>query len=286
MGKKIKLRRINTEQLPAHVVNRRKRRKQRILRAIKFVLVTALFTITIVYASLSPFFYIKRITSDGTEHYSGEVLAAASGIRTGRNGFRLLFGSSTFTGIFRIGDAEENIIRSCPYVREAKVTYVIPSTIHIEAVEREPAALLDMNGTGLLIDREGFLLEIEPDAEYQNLPVIRTVQLKYADPGSKLDIPDDMLVTAFKVIDTIREVDDANGDKLIEEIDYVDAGDPFNIYISIGSRIKVNLGKAVDLHYKINAASSIIRKNIKKTERGTLDFSADTDPVFTPEYGG
>ncbi len=282
----MKLRRINTVQLPAHVVNKRKRSRQRILRTIKFTLVTALFAITIVYASLSPFFNIKEITSDGTAHYDGEVLAAASGVRTGRNGFRQMFGSSTFSGIFRIGDAERNIAKKCPYVKQAKVRYLIPSTIYIEATEREPAAVLDMKGTRLLIDREGYLLEIEPENDSTKLPVIRTNQLKYADPGSKLDIPDEMLLSAFKVFDTIKEVDSVNEDKLIDEIDYVDATDPFNICVSVESRITVNFGKAEDLHYKINAAISIIRKNIKKTERGTLNFSTDSDPVFTPEYGG
>lgn len=282
----MKLRRINTVQVPAHVLNKRRRRLKRILKAIRFTLVTALFVITIVYASLSPFFTIKEITSDGSAHYDGAVLAAASGIRIGRNGFRLVFGSSTFSGIFRIGDAERNILRVCAYVKEAKVRFVIPSTIHIEAIEREPAAVMDMNGTKLLIDREGYLLEIEPSADNKNLPVIRTTQLKSADPGSKLDIPDEMLLSAFKVFDTISEVDSANEDELFKDVDYVDACDPFNISVSVESRIIVNLGKAEDLHYKINAASSIIRKNIKKTERGTLDFSADTDPVFTPEYGG
>jgi cell division septal protein FtsQ len=286
MGKKIKLRRINTVQLPAHVLNRKKRRKQRVLKAIRFTLVTALFMITIVYASLSPFFNIKQITSEGSSHYDQEVLAAASGIRTGRNGFRLLFGNGTYTGLFRIGDAERNIVKNCSYVRQAKVRYIPPSTIHIETIEREPAAVLDMNGTRLLIDREGYLLEIEPAEVDPGLPVIKTAQLTYADPGSKLEIADEMLLSAFKVFDTIKEVDSANEDKLIDDIDYVDANDPYNICVCVESRIIVNLGKAEDLHYKINAASSIIRKNIKKTERGTLDFSADADPVFTPEYGG
>ncbi|NLK86468.1 MAG: hypothetical protein GX279_03135 [Clostridiaceae bacterium] len=282
----MKLRRIKAVQLPAHVLNKRKRRRQRILKAIRFTLVTALFAITVVYASLSPFFNIKQVTSEGSAHYSGELLAAASGISTGRNGFRLLFGSDTFSGIFRIGDAEQNIIKACSYVREARVRYILPSTIHIEAIEREPAAILDMKGTRLLIDREGYLLEIEPAKDYPDLPVMITALLTSADPGSKLDIPDEMLLSAFKVFDTIKEVDAVNEDKLLDDVDYVDACDPFNIYVSVESRIKVNLGRAEDMHYKINAASSIIRRNIKKTERGTLDFSADTDPVFTPEYGG
>lgn len=282
----MKLRRINTAQEPAHVRNKRKRRLQRIFGAVRFILVTALFAITIVYFALSPFFNIKQITSAGSAHYDEAALTAASGIRAGRNGFRLMFGSGIFSGFMRIGDAERNIMDRCPYAGDVKVRYVIPSTIHIEITEREPAAILDMKGTKLLIDRYGYLLEIEPAVKDLYLPVIRTVQLASADPGRKLDIPDETLLSAFKVFDIIRETDGLNEDKLLDDIDYVDATDPFNICVSLESRIVVNLGKAEDLNYKINAASNIIKKNIKKSERGTLDFSTDSDPVFTPENGG
>ncbi len=286
MGKQMKLRRINAEQEPAHVRNKKKRRLYRILTAIKVTLVTAFFAITIVYASLSPFFNINEIVSYSSAHYDETILTAASGIRTGRNGFRLIYGSSLFSGILRIGDAESRILINCPYVKEAKVRYVLPSTIRIEVTEREPAAVLDMKGTKMLIDREGYLLELEPAVKDKKLPVIKATQLAAADPGSKLDIPDEILLSAFKVFDTIREVDSMNEDKLLSDVDYVDATDSFNIRFSLDSRITVNLGKAEELHYKINAAASIIKKNIKQSERGTLDFSKDSDPVFTPENGG
>lgn len=286
----MKQRRIKVVQEPVHIKNRRKRRKQRILRAIRSLLVTALFAITIVYAALSPYFNIKHIDADGTTRYSTAELAAASGIRTGRNGFRMLFSNKSRPGLFRLGDAEQAIAENCPYVKRAKVSYVIPGTIKIKIEEREPAAVIDMKGIPLLVDKEGYLLEVDPvlgsETEQNSLPVIRTVEPSSANPGKKLDIPEEMLLSAFKVFDTIREVDAVNNEKMLPEVDCVDTSDLSNIRFSLQARIIVNLGKAEELHYKINAAASIFTKNIKKTERGTLDFSVGKDPVFTPESGG
>ncbi|NLH96897.1 MAG: FtsQ-type POTRA domain-containing protein [Clostridiaceae bacterium] len=286
----MKLRRIKTVQEPAHVINRRKRRRQRIFRVVKSILVTALFVSTVIYAALSPFFNIKEFRVFGNTRYDAAELTAASGIRTGRNGFRVLFSSKSKSGLFRIGDAEQAIIEKCPYVRSAEVRYIIPGTIRISITEREPAAIIDMKGTPLLIDKEGYLLEIDPafdpDEAEKGLPVIRTADPASAVPGKKLDIPEEMLLSAFKVFDTIRETDAVNSVELLPLVDYVDTSDLSNIRFSVQSRIIVNLGKADELHYKISAAASIFAIDIKKTERGTLDFSVGKDPVFTPESGG
>ena len=72
----MKLRRIKAVQEPAHVINRRKRRRQRILRAVRSILVTALFAVTMIYAALSPFFNIKDIIADGSKRYSISDLTA------------------------------------------------------------------------------------------------------------------------------------------------------------------------------------------------------------------
>jgi hypothetical protein len=147
-----------------------------------------------------------------------------------------------------------------------------------------------MKGIPLLIDKEGYLLEVGPDFSGESVQndfhIIRTVDPSSAVPGKKLDIPEEMLLSAFKVFDTIKEIDAVNNEKLLPVVDYVDTSDLSNIRFSLQARITVNLGKAEDLHYKINAAASIFTKNIKKTERGTLDFSVGKDPVFAPESGG
>jgi len=48
----------------------------------------------------------------------------------------------------------------------------------------------------------------------------------------------------------------------------------------------VNIGETDDLNYKINTVQTIFTKNIKKDQRGKLDFYNNGNPVFTPENGG
>jgi len=62
-------------------------------------------------------------------------------------------------------------LRTHPWVREASVQKVFPSTLKIEVAERVPFALLERNGRGL-VDREANVLEAAASAEWA-LPVIR-----------------------------------------------------------------------------------------------------------------
>ena len=282
----MKVRKIKTKQVPAHILNKKKRSRRRLFRLIRFILVTALFAITIVYAAISPFFNIKGFKVMESIHYDENTLIAASGVRTGINGFRMLFKGAGKFYWFRIGAAERSIIENCPYVKNAKVRYLIPSTVSIEVEERTAEAVLAINGAAILIDKEGYMLELVPEQPNTDLPIIKGIEPDSPKTGKKIDFPEGTLSSAFKVFDTIREVDELNGDKLLDSVDYVDVGDMYNVRFSLQSRIIVNLGEMEDLHYKIKAASTIFNKNIKKTERGKLDFTTNANPVFTPENGG
>ncbi len=281
----MKIRKKKTEQIPAHILNKKKRSRNRIFRLIRFLLVTALFAITIVYAAISPFFNIKGYKVTESLHYDENTLISSSGVRVGSNGFRALFKGDRFY-LFRIGAAERSIKENCPYVKKAKVRYLIPSTVSIEVEERVAEAVLVMNGAAILIDKEGYMLELVSDPPDVKLPIIKGIEPDSLNPGKKIEIPEETLSSAYKVFDTIREVDELNGDKLIDSVDYVDVGDLYNVKFSLQSRIIVNLGGMDDLHYKINAASTIFNRNIKKTDSGKLDFTTNTNPVFTPENGG
>lgn len=264
----------------------KKARLKRVMRFIRFLLVTALFATTIGYAVLSPYFNIKKIIARESPHYSDKTLIEASGIRSGLNGFRLVFEGMGKVYFLRIGIAERAIIETCPYVKTAKVKFIIPSTVSIEVEERIASAVLSVNGTNMLIDKEGYLLELNADTEKANLPVIRGINPDSFVLGEKIEISEKILLSAFKVFDTIREVDDMNQEKLLTYVDYVDVGNVDNVGFSLQSRVMVNLGTTEDLHYKINAARTIFTTNIKKTERGRLDFSTGANPVFTPEENG
>jgi cell division protein FtsQ len=282
----MKIRRIKDVQVPLHKKNKRKRKIKRILRFINTLLVTALFVTTIVYTAMSPYFYIKNIDAYASEHYDSKTLTAISGISIGENGFRLLFKEPGKFFMLRIGSSERRIIESCPYVKSAKVRYIIPSTVRIEVSERLPAALLRLEGTSFIIDKEGYMLELNPQQEMASIPVFKGIEPDSYALGTRITNDEQKLLTAFNVYDYLKQIDEGTADKLLPGVDYIDVGDPGNISLSLESRIIANLGKAEELNYKINAIKAIMANNIKKDERGKLDFSSDENIVFTPENGG
>jgi len=282
----MKLRRIKDVQEPSHKKHKSKRKLKRILLWLKTVLITVLLTTTVIYTALSPLFNIDRTVVQGNAHYDSQTLIKVSGIVEGVNGFRQLFIEPGKFYYLRIGSAEGAIMESCPFIKSVKVRFIIPSTASIVVKERVASAVLSMNGTSLLIDREGYLLEINPDLNKLDLPVIKGIELDTYKPGMKLSLQKDVLESAFLLFDTISKIDDNNADKLLPSVDFVDVADMHNVSFLLQSRILVNLGKFEDLNYKINAVLTIFNKSIKKDERGKLDFSTDENPVFTPENGG
>jgi hypothetical protein len=152
--------------------------------------------------------------------------------------------------------------------------------------ERSPAIILRTKTASMLADKEGYLLETGADPKKLKLPVIKVPEPKTLNLGKKIDIPGGNLISAYELFDTIREMDSANEDKLVPDLNYVDVSDMNNVRFLLQNRITVNLGKLEDLHYKINTTRTIFKKSLKKTDRGVLDFSIDADPVFTPENGG
>ncbi len=282
----MKVRRIKGVHIPPYKVKRRKRRLKRILRTIRCLLVIILFAMTIVYAALSPFFNINEFEIEEALHYDDSYLMEASKIQLGRNGFRTVFSGAGKFYLLRIGSAERAIEESCPYVKAAKVRYVIPSTVSIEVEEREAAGLLRENDVDVIIDKDGFMLEFDTNKLHSELPVIVGIELESPRLGQKIDVSEELLLSAFKVFDTISEVDRSKEDKLLPDVDYVNVGDLYNVSFSLQSRVIVNLGDMGDLYYKISAAQTIFTQNIKSTERGKLDFSYGANPVFTPESRG
>jgi len=282
----MKIRRLKKTEMPLYKINKKKRRAKRILRFINTLLITALFAATAVYGALSPYFYIKDIDAQASEHYDSRTLTAVSGIVTGENGFKLLFEEPGKFYMLRIGSAERRIAKSCPYVKSARVRYMIPSTVRIEVSERMPAALLRLEGTSLIIDKEGYLLELNQQGEMAGMPVFKGIIPDSFALGTKIENDEKKLITAFKVYDYIKQIDEETTDKFLPRVDFIDVSDPDNISLSLESRITANLGEAEELNYKINAIKAVMANNIKNDERGKLSFSSDEKIVFTPENGG
>lgn len=278
----MKPRKIKKSKMPP-VRKRKSKARKRLFSFIKFIFVVGLFSATIVYGAMSPYFNITGIAAEPTEHYDENALVAASGIKKGTNGFINLFTRPGKFYFLRMGNAEDSIIEKLPYVKSAKVRYHLPSKVSINAVEREAAIVLLVSDKTLLIDKDDYLLEINPKSYDKSLPVIKGISCDKLVPGKQLVFDKELLLSALDIFDTIKKTDEEYEDKLLPSVDYIDIGDKFNILISLDSRIIVNIGEAEDLNYKINTTHTIYNENINENDKGKLDFSVNGNPVFTPQ---
>jgi len=269
----------------------KKRKKKQTFRPIyfwlKFVIILAILLTSIVFMALSPFFNINAIEVNGTKRYSSDALADLSGIISGKNGFKQIGSSPASILMFRFGNAEKILRKECPYIKEVKVRYIIPSKAVIDIVERTVFAVVPCLGTSLLVDNDGYVLESVSGDEKQNVLVIKGLKISGYKIGGKLaDENSESFRCAKKVIDAVHEMDKKERKKLFEKIDSVDVSNLQKVYVVIESRVVVNLGNLQDLNYRISTMKTIFEKNIKKNEKGMLDFTSGENPVFTPESGG
>lgn len=284
----MKIQTIN-EDLELRNKKRRKNRKiiARWIFLVKFFLTTALIVTTTVLLALSPLFDIKKIQVRGVVHYTEESLAGISGIVIGLNGFKQVGSSPANIFMMRVGSAEKLIKKNCPYVKDVRAGFVLPGTVVIDVDERTPEAVLPYMGTGLLVDREGFALEVLGQGKQSGLPLLNGLEFEGGTPGEKPGFKDpDALQAAFVLLDAIQDVDRNGTDKLFPRIDSVEAGDPEAMAFSVDGRIKVKLGDLQELNYKLSTTRTILNGNIKKDDKGILDFTMGENPVFKPESGG
>lgn len=271
--------------------NKKRKKNQRALKRIvfwlKFVLTTGLLVATFVLLALSPLFSVNKIEVRGAVHYSEESLISLSGAIKGVNGFRQVGSSPGNILMLRIGSAEKVIRQNCPYIKAVKVRYILPGTIMIDALERTAAAAVPFMGTSLLVDRDGFVLETLPPDTVQKLPAIKGLKFENYELGKKPEyLNPDAMQTAFRVLDEIKVLDGNESEKLHDAVDSVNVSDLSAVSFSLESRLRVNLGDMQDLNYKLSTTKAIFEKNIKKEDKGILDFTSGENPVFTPESGG
>jgi cell division protein FtsQ len=256
-----------------------------ISKSVKFFMILVLSAVVITLFMLSPVFNIKNIEVYGNIKSNENIIIRSSGIDIGINGF-IHMGYDLLSFLrFRYSDAESRIIRNCHWVKEAEVRFIIPSTIKIDIEERVPEFLVWYFGTTLLIDRYGYVMDTVKDNEYE-IPFIRGLDITKYELGQELYMGNkDKITRAFEIVSVIKASDSSDEFKIYPMLTYIDVTDLLNICLMIDSRITVNLGNLDELLYRVEVMKKIYIGNIKKNERGLLDFTAGKYPVFKAEDG-
>lgn len=107
----------------------------------------------------SPRFSLKEIVVVGAKRRNADDLAAMAGVRKGTNVFSIDL------------DRSRGYLVKDPWIREARLSRQLPSTIVIDVVEREAAGIVAM-GDAYLVTREGEVIKRVEAGDPTDLPVV------------------------------------------------------------------------------------------------------------------
>ncbi|HHW21464.1 MAG TPA: FtsQ-type POTRA domain-containing protein [Clostridiaceae bacterium] len=256
-------------------------------RGVKRRLIVLLFmvglTVILLFLLFAPIFNIREIEVYGSSKYPDDVIREASGIIIGENGFRQLSLKPESILDLRLLDSEERIKR-LSYVKSCTVRLHLPDRVSIAITEREPAAYLVYFDNYLVVDEQGYVLEVQNERPDGLLKEIRGIDFIKYSLGGQLEASDVSLIrTGVTIINTIRISDEYSNLKLFDVLDWVDMVDRNTAMISLDKRIIVRFDPQDKLQYTIDFTKEIFFKKISSKETGRLEFSGDHYPSFIPD---
>jgi cell division protein FtsQ len=216
-------------------VERKRRRKAIFFR---LILILALASFLVVYAFKSDYFNIAIINLEGNDSLEKEFIINASGISLGENILRIKTSSA------------EKEIESLPYVKNVIVKRKLPKTINISVKERVAVIQLKALSSYILIDNEGYVLDIVED-ENVHLPVFIGFNINEVQPGSNIILNEEgRLLEDFFNDDEINYIVNK-----ISEINYLDKD---NVNINLNNGIGVAFGPLYNVKYKLRLLDKIL----------------------------
>lgn len=213
----------------------RKRRRQR--RFLRIILLIAIITLILFFLFKSDFFIINNIELEGNYIIPSEEILRTSGINLGSHIFN-----------YNKTKAEERI-DSFPYIKEVDIRRKLPKTVQIIVEEREVYVQFNHLSSYILVDDEGYILEIKED-RLENIPVFRGFTIE--DHSRENILEEDEL----KTLDSF--ILDSNNKDLMDKINEIIYESERNININLKNGIEVAFGPVNNVKYKLSLLNDIL----------------------------
>jgi len=283
----------NISETPKEISGKYKRKaskkRKRALKFVKYLLLTVLSIGTLVLLALSPLFNIKWIEVSGNNHYNDTEIIEATDIIMGNNWFRMNGLDFKSILLFRSIQSEERIKENCYYIKKVVVRLGFPNGANIIITEREPAAVTPYDNANLLVDREGYILDLKQDVSEYNLPSVQGLTFDNCELGQVVNAEDKKKLDVFyKVLEEIIKVDNDkvydSSKAIYKHVNYVDVSDLDNVGISLDMRVRVNLGNYKKIgSYRLSFLREVFFNKLEETDKGYLDFTNGDRPNFIPD---
>lgn len=251
------------------LTEKEKRARQRRKKIIKLaVLITA--AVMLAAAAVLTYFMliVDSIEIYGCTHYDAEELIRASGLSVGKHMW-----------LERIDEAENRMEQNA-YIASAVVTRVYPDKLVVNITEREEAAVLVGMNAQAVIDKDGYVLYIGARADYSGLIQISGMGSSGYHVNQRLGEESDF--NSRTMISLLEAVYSAGLEK---EITRIDLGNPLSINMETASGVRIHLGQPDRAEEKLADFKTVLPtlRSMGYDTDGTLDLSAQGDPVYSPE---
>jgi cell division protein FtsQ len=268
---------------------RKARRRKRALKFIRNLLLTVLLVGTLVLLALSPLFEISSISVSGNIHYEESEIIGVTNLALGNNWFKTNGLDLKSILLFRSVEAEKRIRENCHYVKKVTVRLIIPDKVRINLTEREPYVISPYDDEFMILDKEGYMLDLRKDISNYNLPMINGLNFDNCQLGQAINAEDRKKFDIYKNV--VAEINNLDNDKvydsskaLYQYVNYIDVTDWDNIGLMLDSRVRVNLGNYKKIgNYRLSFLREIFFNKLEKTDKGYLDFTTGDTPNFIPD---
>jgi cell division protein FtsQ len=233
---------------------RRDEGRRRLRRLLLLVAAAALLVVGYLLTR-SPLLDVDHVRVEGAQHTDVDVLLTASRVRRG----------APMTDV-DLKAARKNLTAR-PWIDSVRVTRHWPGTVTIRVVERQASAVVHAQGTWVVVDRTGRVLD-QPAAPPADLAVI------------ELDAPAAAPATTQEGLGAQLSVAELLTPDLRAWVTAILAPDPDNVELRLQGGIRVLLGSQVHLSDKIvDLATVLTRVDLRDLE--TIDLKVVHSPVLT-----
>lgn len=233
------------QEIKNNVGTKKSKKSRRKMKAFKNFLILILIIFAIILFLISPVFNIRKIEVIGNSKVSSDTIKSLLQINNSTNIFSLSYTT--------IGQR----IKQNSYIKSVKVNRVLPDTIKLTVTEREPSYQLEFGSSFVLIDDDGYILEILKEQK-EGLVKIRgyATSEEMIIPGNRLCQSD--LNRLEDVSEIIRIANNYQLANIITTV-ILDDNDEYSLYIETEKKT-VHLGKNVDFETKLLYTKEILSR--------------------------
>lgn len=236
-----------------------------------YLVISLIVILVALVMAMTVFFRVHHITVQGNTRNSQEEILEAAGIQTGDNLF--------FVDLDAAGD---RVLLQFPYLREVKLSRVLPDKIQMTVTEREPVGVVESGGTLWITDGHGKVLESLTKAQSAQAPEVpRIVGVELGDVyvGGKLTPADESLDLVTPVLEVLAALQE-NG--LVNQVDTIRINSGFTVTFTYGEKYTVRMQIPCDVPGRISFLAQGLSK-LDTQENGVIDLTVDKVFRFIPQ---